>query len=533
VRQLFARNNKWLENLNSKYEPIDPDGDVKPFLLRSIFLTIFQSFPKVTFYDYPNEDFCLFSKFPHNKLVFPQLRPNHNSNCTCTEAYLIQYSIKHQYSMEDLRITTGYSMFQYYMNEINDQIFSNCIDDLQELILNCNFKQRLQQCKIKTVTKNEASSYFEMYDWLEVRKLTSLIFSVYLNSIFSLIIIILNILTLKIIKSKSVLKEKNPMYDFLFLNTLMSMIYIIIVLFKIIGICVNNNDYYCSPLNETKFNIYYKTIFILFCGETLKTISNFSYLSFSLSRYIKITSTTKLSILLKFDKLKKKYYFFISLIIAIFINLFYIFEYNFSLSKSPDYFEGQDSFESFFKYSNPSDEFIDNTSNLQYYVLNTFFYVKVIFSDFSYIILNLIIDLKLLSFIKIQNSTKNTIIRLIIINNNNSNNNKKQVNSTTNRLTGMIFLNGINCFLLRFPSAFANFYGFIFRYDKSDKMFKPNIPGYIVCRHFKICPNLQEILYFFYLISVFLQFFIFFKFDKLFRKGYNEIKKIFLKKIKI
>ncbi len=171
-----------------------------------------------------------------------------------------------------------YKVFYNFINDnvdINDVLTSNCIDDLQELILNCNFKQRLQQCKIKTVTKNEASSYFEMYDWLEVRKLTSLIFSVYLNSIFSLIIIILNILTLKIIKSKSVLKEKNPMYDFLFLNTLMSMIYIIIVLFKIIGICVNNNDYYCSPLNETKFNIYYKTIVILFCGETLKTASNF------------------------------------------------------------------------------------------------------------------------------------------------------------------------------------------------------------------------------------------------------------------
>jgi len=61
-------------------------------------------------------------------------------------------------------------------------------------------------------------------------------------------------------------------------------------------------------------------------------------------------------------------------------------------------------------------------------------------------------------------------------------------------------------------------------------MFQPNIPAYIVCRGFKICPSLQEILYFLYLISLFLQFFIFLKFDKIFRKGFNEIKTNFLKK---
>ena len=79
----------------------------------------------------------------------------------------------------------------------------------------------------------------------------------------------------------------------------------------------------------------------------------------------------------------------------------------------------------------------------------------------------------------------------------------------------MIVLNGINCFVFRFPSAFASFYGFIFRYDKLDKMFKPNIPSYIVCRGFHFCTNFQEILY---LFSLFLQFFIFLKFDEIFRK---------------
>ena len=65
-----------------------------------------------------------------------------------------------------------------------------------------------------------------------------------------------------------------------------------------------------------------------------------------------------------------------------------------------------------------------------------------------------------------------------------------QSDSFTNRLTGMIVLSVINCFVFRFPSAFVSFYGFIFRFDKLDKIFKPNIPSYIVCRGLYFCANL-------------------------------------------
>jgi hypothetical protein len=532
VKKLFAKNNKWLEYLNIDFEPVDPNGKIESFLKQSIFLIIFQSFPKVTFYDYPNEDFCLFNKFPHNKLVFPQLRPNHhNSTCSCTQIYLIQYSFKHYFMFNSYsdKTQTNYDLIQYYFDEINDRKFTECFKDVRELnylIFKCNFEQRLEKCNIiKSIPREDQSSYFEMYDWQKVSKITTLIFSVYLNTIFSFIIIILNILTLKILKSKSVLNEKNSMYNFLHINTILSMIYVAIFSFKVIGICVDY-EFYCSPLIETKFNVYYKTIFVFLIGETLKTAANFSFISFSLSRYNKVTCSN-INFLLKLDKLKKRNFFFISLIISVFINLYNLFEYNFNLAEIPGSFVSQKSLELFFKYSNPSDEFIENFSPFQYYLLNVFYYLKIIFSDLSYIVFNLIIDFKLLSFIKIQNARRIQLVtRLTVVGETN------QFNSTTHRLTVMIILNGLNCFLLRFPSAFASFYGFIFRFDIADKIFKPNIPSYIVCRGFKICPSLQEILYFLYLFSLFLQFFIFLKFDKIFRKGCSELKNNFLKQLK-
>jgi hypothetical protein len=535
VKQIFAKNNKWLEYLSFNFKPIDIDAaeNLAKYLKKSIFLIIFQIFPKLTFYDYPNEDFCLFMKFPHNKLVFPLLRPSNpkSKECSCTEFYLIQYSfiIQSRFDYYTNQITSSYQLFLYYLDEIRDSKFSKCIQNEKELnnfILKCNFKQRLNKCAIQNISKkyNKESNYFEMFDWIEVRKISSLIFSVYLNTIVSLISIIFNILTILIVKSKAVLKVKNPIYKFLFINAVLSTIYITIVIFKILGICIDSN-FYCSPLIETKFNIYYKVIFVLFIGESIKTAFNLSFISFTLSRYIKVTSTQS-SFLLKLDNLKKRYYLLISLVIAVFINLYHIFQYNLNLNGALYSYDSLNSFESFFKDSNPSDEFIEHFTNFQFYLLNFFFYIKVIFSDLFYIIFNLIIDLKLLSFIKTQNSKRSKIVAQVV------NNNTNQADSTSNRLTFMIILNGLNCFILRFPSAFANLYGFIFRYDKTDKIFKPNISGYIVCRGFKICSSLQEILYFLFLISLLIQFFIFLKFDKIFHKGYNEIKENILKKFK-
>jgi len=536
VRQLFTQNTKWFINLNFNSKSINPDDllttdlELKPFLKKSIYLKIFQSFSRVTFYDYPNEDFCLFHKFPHNKLVFPLLRPNHNLTCSCTEIYLIQYSFRINFVIDFYtdQIKTTLHMFQYYTDDLLDKSFSNCVgsrQQLDDLVKKCNFKNRLEKCNIQSNEENNnKKTYFEMYDWEQVRKISVLIFSVYINNIFSLFILILNILTIKILRSKSVINEKNPMYNFLYINTIMCMIYVLTCVFKTIAICVDN-DFYCSPLNETKFNIFYNTIFVLFIGETFKTVSNFSFISFSISRYVLVTSS-KSNFLLKLNKLKNRNYCLISILIAVIMNLYHLFEYNFSISKPTYFLDSLNSFDSFFKYSNPNDLFIEHFSTFQFYLLNTFYYIKIIFSDLSYIVFNLIIDFQLLSFIKIQNAKRLGLVDV------NSLTNVNQANSSSNRLIAMIILNGLNCFIFRLPSAFASFYGFIFRYDKKDKIYKPNIPGYIVCHSFRICPNIQEILYFFYLFSLLIQFFIFLKLDKIFSKGYIEIKDYFIKKFK-
>ncbi len=70
AKSLLTNNNKWLKYLNNKIylDPIDIEymllNDDKMFIL-----SILQTFSDLTFYDYPEEDFCYFKNFPHKNFV--------------------------------------------------------------------------------------------------------------------------------------------------------------------------------------------------------------------------------------------------------------------------------------------------------------------------------------------------------------------------------------------------------------------------------------------------------------------------------
>ena len=107
--------------------------------------------------------------------------------------------------------------------------------------------------------------------------------------------------------------------------------------------------------------------------------------------------------------------------------------------------------------------------------------------------------------------------------------------SSKAKVTEMILLNGINFFILRFPSNVADLYGLIFTFNGDGALtnYKPNLSSYIICRVFRFCENLQEFFYFCYLISILLQFFIFYRTDRNFKDGFNGLKiKFKLSKIK-
>jgi hypothetical protein len=70
VEKFLIHNNKWLNSLNT-YTNVNlsnPD-EINRNLRFSLILVFYQAFSNVSFYDFPDHDFCQLSQFPHQRLV--------------------------------------------------------------------------------------------------------------------------------------------------------------------------------------------------------------------------------------------------------------------------------------------------------------------------------------------------------------------------------------------------------------------------------------------------------------------------------
>ena len=82
---LFHKDTRWLNSLNT-HIIIKPNKSLPASIANenAFILIFFQTFSDFAFYDFPNEDICLFKDFPHRHFVLPKLYPDEKSTCTCT-----------------------------------------------------------------------------------------------------------------------------------------------------------------------------------------------------------------------------------------------------------------------------------------------------------------------------------------------------------------------------------------------------------------------------------------------------------------
>ena len=138
-------------------------------------------------------------------------------------------------------------------------------------------------------------------------------------------------------------------------------------------------------------------------------------MAFTLSRYITI-SNTKSIILNKFTKMSVKKFQFFTLTFSILVNVYIFFEHVIFKSFKP---ENQfhefylANFSSFYRSEKVLD-FIENYSNVTYWTLNVFQYIKIIFSDSLYILVTFVIDLFLLDFVRKKMKIKLNLVQAVV-----------------------------------------------------------------------------------------------------------------------
>jgi hypothetical protein len=246
-------------------------------------------------YAYPDRDFCLFKNFPHSQLIAPVIILGKGGlECTCSLIWLHKYWKRYYQTREYIE----YNNYVTFNMDIEKDLESKEICLLEEknfrlLYDKCNFTQMSSKCLNSTSSvekiyfQGNINLYFHL-KWLQY------IIEVFLRPILCLIGLIMNILTLEVIKNrKHSCHFKSPMYKHIQFNALFNIFFCFIYSFSLMNICIFPKSSFCSSVLKNESNQNMKIYLIYFLGNTFRLCCNFSYISFSSSRCISTITTSE------------------------------------------------------------------------------------------------------------------------------------------------------------------------------------------------------------------------------------------------
>jgi hypothetical protein len=276
----------------------------------NVYSSIFQPTP----YAFPNEDICLFKKFPHDRLVYPLIQfldENQNdlilAECSCTLKWLVQNA---KYYSAD-----GFS------TEI--QCFS---DDLNQ----CDFEEMFNSCSSTNASYNFSSfgnlSMKYLFKWFEY------VLEVYMKPMLCLLGILTNLIVIQIVKNPNRRKVfASSMYKHILANSIFNLMFCLLSTFSLVNVCIFPKSSFCSGVFQEATAQYIKIYAFNFVGNTIRFCCNFSNFAFALTRYLLSTSkgvgTNRTSWLKQIEKLNMKPLYAIVLAFGLLLSIFKVFEF--------------------------------------------------------------------------------------------------------------------------------------------------------------------------------------------------------------
>ena len=189
-RGFFQQGNAWFSDLNTNIildlNNSDPNTKINPnFIMKIRFKYQKASTSFDVYYEYIDEDLCLFKDFPHSRAVYAVIEPGKSLKCTCTLAWLQLYYeiyvpfINTVYNLTDLEIP---DMYQLASVKKTSKYCSN--EEVKSL--NCDFETKFKNCgSPKTVFKSKGLSFTNDIDIYFIVKWLQFILLTILQPIFS------------------------------------------------------------------------------------------------------------------------------------------------------------------------------------------------------------------------------------------------------------------------------------------------------------------------------------------------------------
>ena len=504
LRRLFYKGNKWMKSIRHNKEPTNLNTSLN-LHNKNLNLIIRNMNTKglTKNYDYPDEDICLFVNFPHEKLVYPIIDPGSEIKCSCTILWLIQYSFKYVYELTD----RNYSIFDYHLYNVP---LSYCLlrHDYAILVRTCEFEKKIQKCNKTTMSFDINAHGYSWLDLINFFKMCEFILIIVLNPIFaglglvSNLIIIIVVYKLKPAKTKAgdMKKKKDNMYKHMVIHSVFNVVFCLIMSLKPINECLflYSNSFFCSKFVTKKWAQYFKIFIIEFLGNVAKICSNVSYIGITLSRLILMQGKTK-GFYKIFDKLKIKIYVFSLICVSHALSIYKLFDFkidslDFNILNTKEFPSEIRFF--IFCLSSPA-----HASECKFFDGIKIF--NNVLNDVVFFVIILLLDLMLLKGITDMIKKKKKMVE---------NFKEKEEETKRKKINKMIVINGCIYVFSHLPEFIATILIIGFK-----NFLTP------ICLNLFRCDKLNEMVQFFYYVSMISQFFINMKFNQNFNKGFRNL----------
>jgi hypothetical protein len=493
LKEFFHQGNKWMSSLNIKSE----NRVKESLILKFIYLKQTVSFDSI--YEYPNEDLCLFTEFPHERLVYPIIIPGKQLECTCTLLWL-QSNISHY--EDEIMLINDYSLNyqEEYVKSSFKKVFLYCN---KSFATQCNFNQMFKMCQHQVEDTREFSHKITLQndvDILYLIKFLEFILLVILQPIFCFIGFIHNSLIILVINNKNMKKEfQESMYRHIIINAVFNIIYCLIISLKLINTCIfYGPSVFCSSFYQEAWAQNLKIVLIHFLGTSAKFCSNFSYIIFSISRLWLITQRRERSTIEKNKFIFTLIYILSLILISCLFSMFKLFQYR------VNYYFYTNTFREF-PFEIRDEIYCDDQNNkFQCKLFNMFKLTNRSLNDVLFVILNICIDLVL--FVKYRNHMNRKLEQI------NDAAQHKLIERSKKYVNRMILFNSLIYILSHLPEFTVTL--LLIVYSKKISKF---------CNDKLACDLLNEEAESFSFISIVCQFYVFKIFDKNFKASLNQV----------
>ena len=388
-------------------------------------------------YLFPDEDFCLFVDYPHQKYIFPIILYNHLTNCTCTLKFLLKNYKYYKYVLSDY--------FTNFIRQLATTPHTICFDEwnvddfvyLSKCPNESWFLMQKEICNLENSTSflKKSGQIIDILDFEKLQQLLFYILNVWIIQIMCFIGFCLNLLIVLVVRKYSKTELKDNFYVFMSLNAKFNCFYCLIYTLNLMTVCLEYNGIFCSSLYSTYLSQFVKIYIINYIGECVKFCSNMTYLFMTLSRYLLINKNPS-NLLKKFSNSSIKSRVIFTILSSFLFNLVKAIELQ--INNGED--EYNDNYPTFPRLNNLN-------LSLKLELLGIFLLLRSLFNWIIFSLLNGFIEALIL--IKLRRELKEKRSRLQRLNGENFVKNKKHMESLKEdenrkkKLISMILLNGL------------------------------------------------------------------------------------------